>query len=61
MPRAATIWQVTQAVIAVAVTLAALYVSIRLALQQQPEMAAFILLSNAFFFVLGVYFQRLRV
>lgn len=53
------IWEVTQAVIAVAVTASALYVSSVLATQIRPDAsAAFLLLSNAFFLVIGFYFSR---
>ena len=51
------LWEVTQALIAVAVTGATLYVSASLALKQDL-MGAFLLLSNAFFLVIGFYFGR---
>lgn len=51
------IWEVTQALIAVSVTCATLYVAASLALHS-AEMAAFLLLSNAFFLVIGFYFGR---
>ena len=52
------IWEVTQAFIALAVTLATLYVASRLAVTGGADMAAFLLLSNAFFLVIGFYFGR---
>jgi Na+/phosphate symporter len=52
------IWEGTQAVIAVVVTMATLYVASQLALKGSGETAAFLLLSNAFFLVIGFYFSR---
>jgi divalent metal cation (Fe/Co/Zn/Cd) transporter len=52
------IWEVTQAIIAVIVTLSTLYVAAQLALREAAETAAFLLLSNAFFLVIGFYFSR---
>jgi len=52
------IWEVTQALIAIWVTGATLYVSSKLALKDAAETAAFLLLSNAFFLVIGFYFGR---
>lgn len=52
------IWECTQAVIAVSVTLATLYTAVNLALSGNKEDAAFLLLSNAFFLVVGFYFGR---
>ena len=52
------IWEVTQAVVAVAVTIATLFVAGNLALKDQPGDAAFLLLSNAFFLIVGFYFSR---
>ncbi len=52
------IWEVTQALIAVAVTGSTLYVSAQLALKENGQAAAFLLLSNAFFLVVGFYFGR---
>jgi hypothetical protein len=52
------IWEVTQATIALAVTGATLYVAAMLALKDQGQTAAFLLLSNAFFLVVGFYFGR---
>ena len=51
------VWEGTQALIAIAVTFATLFVSAKLALGG-VESAAFILLSNAFFLVVGFYFGR---
>ena len=52
------LWEVTQAVIAIAVTTSTLWVAGSLARQQSSDMAAFLLLSNAFFLVIGFYFGR---
>jgi len=52
------LWEVTQSFIAVAVSLSTLYVSGNLALNDQTQTAAFLLLSNAFFLVVGFYFGR---
>lgn len=52
------IWEVTQAIIAVAVTLSVLFVSGSLALRPDQQNAAFLLMSNAFFLVIGFYFSR---
>lgn len=52
------IWEITQAVIAVAVTGSTLYVAAVLAMKDKGETAAFLLLSNAFFLVVGFYFGR---
>ena len=52
------IWEVTQAAIALFVTVATLFVASKLALADRGETAAFLLLSNAFFLVIGFYFGR---
>jgi len=52
------IWEITQAVIAIAVTLTTLFVAAALGLQGDVSGAAFLLLSNAFFLVIGFYFGR---
>jgi len=52
------IWELTQAIIALAVSLATLYVAGALALREMGQTAAFLLLSNAFFLVIGFYFGR---
>ena len=52
------IWEVTQALIAVAVSSATLYVAATLSIYDKDQMAAFLLLSNAFFLVIGFYFGR---
>ena len=52
------IWETTQAVIAVVVTVSTLYVAAKLALKDNAQTAAFLLLSNAFFLVIGFYFSR---
>ena len=50
------LWELTQSLIAISVTLTTLYVSAELALAK--ETAAALLLSNAFFLVIGFYFGR---
>lgn len=50
------IWEVTQAVVAVSVTFTTLFVAARLSLDADD--AARLLLSNAFFLVVGFYFGR---
>jgi len=52
------IWETTQATIAVIVTAATLYVAAQIALKDTEQTAAFLLLSNAFFLVIGFYFSR---
>lgn len=52
------IWELTQAGIALAVTSITLYTASKLALFQPAQTAAFLLLSNAFFLVIGFYFGR---
>lgn len=54
------LWEVTQAIIAIAVTLDTLYVAGQLALivSGGKSDSAFLLLSNAFFLVIGFYFGR---
>lgn len=52
------IWEITQAIIAVLVTAATLWVAANLALKDKPETAAFLLLSNAFFLVVTAYLVR---
>ncbi len=52
------IWESTQSLIAIWVTGATLYVSAMLALKDNGQTAAFLLLSNAFFLVIGFYFGR---
>lgn len=56
--RVNVLWEVTQAAIALLVTIATLYVSSNLALKGAGETASFLLLSNAFFLVIGFYFGR---
>ena len=51
------IWELTQALVALGVTASTLYVSGKLAIDGKGE-AAFLLLSNAFFLVIGFYFGR---
>lgn len=53
------IWEVTQAIIAVVVTIGTLAISAMLVLRENKESAtAFLLLSNAFFMIVTSYFQR---
>jgi hypothetical protein len=52
------IWEITQAFVAVAVTMVTLYVSANLTLTEKGDQAAALLLSNAFFLVIGFYFGR---
>lgn len=52
------IWEVTQAVIALSVTLSTLFAATTLVISGKPADAAFLLLSNAFFLVIGFYFGR---
>ena len=52
------IWEVTQAFIAISVTGTSLYVAANLVLGSSTTDAAFLLLSNAFFLVIGFYFGR---
>jgi len=51
------IWEITQAFIAVIVTLASLYVAANLAIKDGAS-GGFLLLSNAFFLIIGFYFSR---
>lgn len=50
------VWEYTQSVIALLVTISALYVSVRMS--QPTDSGASSLLSNAFFLVIGFYFGR---
>ena len=52
------IWEITQAVIAICVTMTTLYVASALAVHGGADMVTFGLLSNAFFLVIGFYFGR---
>lgn len=52
------VWEATQAVIAVSVTTATLLVAVVLTIRGDASQAAFLLLSNAFFLVVGFYFGR---
>lgn len=52
------IWEITQSVIAIVVTASTLYVASNLAVNKSSDMAAFLLLSNAFFLVIGFYFGK---
>lgn len=53
-----TIWEATQAFIAILVTASTLFAATKLTLNNSGEMAAFLLLSNSFFLVIGFYFGR---
>ena len=52
------IWEFTQSFVAIAVTCTTLFVAAKLALRGDGIQAAFLLLSNAFFLVVGFYFGR---
>lgn len=52
------IWEFTQALVAIAVTLTTLFVSGYMAILSPESQGAFLLLSNVFFLVVGTYFQR---
>lgn len=52
------IWEYTQAAVAVMVTVATLGIAGTLAVSGKEGSAAFLLLSNVFFMVMGMYFQR---
>lgn len=53
------IWEITQAIIAVVVTLGTLAISAAMVLRGSDSSAtAFLLLSNAFFMIVTSYFQR---
>lgn len=52
------VWEFTQAVIAVSVTASTLFVAGWQVVYGSGDMAAFLLLSNAFFLVIGFYFGR---
>jgi len=52
------IWEVTQSMIAMAVTMTTLYAAALIALRPAAGEASFLLLSNAFFLVIGFYFGR---
>lgn len=52
------IWEVTQALIAISVTVTTLAVCAHLVVSGRSSEGAFLLLSNVFFLVVGTYFQR---
>lgn len=52
------IWESTQAAVALSVTGSTLYVAAKLAIITPSQTAAFLLLSNSFFLVVGFYFGR---
>ena len=52
------IWEVTQSLIAASVSGVTLFVSARIVLKGENTEAAFVLMSNAFFLVIGFYFGR---
>ena len=51
-------WEVTQSIIAITVTIASLYIAGVLALNGNEDNSAFLLMSNAFFLIIGFYFSR---
>ncbi len=52
------LWELTQSLIAIAVTIATLYAAVTIVLRLTGNESAFLLLSNAFFLVIGFYFGR---
>ena len=52
------IWELTQAFVAVSVTLTTLYAAGNIVVRGAEDDAPFLLLSNAFFLVIGFYFGR---
>ena len=52
------IWELTQALIALGVTATTLFVAETLVIRDGDLVGAFLLLSNAFFLVIGFYFGR---
>jgi len=52
------LWEITQSIIALSVTLASLFVAGSLALNGEGDKSAFVLISNAFFLIVGFYFGR---
>lgn len=52
------IWEVTQAVVTIMVVGATLFIAGSLVLKGDPNAAAFLLLSNAFFMIVTSYYQR---
>lgn len=52
------VWEYTQAIVALAVTLTTLLVAGLMAVRGEGNNGAFLLLSNTFFLVIGTYFQR---
>jgi hypothetical protein len=52
------VWEYTQAILAITVACATLYVAARLALNEKPNEGAFLLLSNAFFVIVSTYLAR---
>lgn len=52
------VWEYTQAALAILVSGATLYVAATLSVQDSGDMVAFLLLSNAFFLIIGFYFGR---
>src|SRR5262245_16642912 len=59
--RVQMLWEITQALIAIGVTGTTLYVATILALRQDGGDVAQLLLSNAFFLIVGYYFGRSRM
>jgi hypothetical protein len=52
------IWELTQAAIAISVTIAVLVVGASLALSGESSMTAFLFMSNTFSLIIGFYFSR---
>jgi len=52
------LWESTQAIVAVSVTITTLSVCATLIIRGGSEVGAFLLLSNVFFLIVGTYFQR---
>lgn len=52
------LWEMTQAIIAITVTGSTLFVAAQLTMKENSDTAPFLLLSNAFFLVVGFYFGR---
>lgn len=52
------LWEMTQAIIAITVTGSTLFVAAQLTMKESSNTAPFLLLSNAFFLVVGFYFGR---
>ena len=53
-----TIWEVTQAFIAITVTVAVLFASVKITLKSDMDKTGFIFLTNILFVIIGFYFGR---